>query len=377
MDQDPIVIGRRGDLALQDDWIDDQHVEIVRHEGQFVVIDLNSVTGSWVNGERLRGPRVLADGDLIYIGQNGAVPISFELANRTLLERHVRRDAALDEAMNAADPERIAKLLSAPECDDVLVFADTCASRGDPRGEHIVLCHRLHQAQGAKERHTVSRAIGKLLTEHGPRLFGRPTGFPFRTLEHRAFVEYRGTRRSRLRGRGGRPMVRRLKAFFETLTNCSGPDVVAIAAWDADADRWRAQLGPPPRAVPADLSPGITHCWKPDVVPSFSAIDALLSKGQCAHLFLQFTFAFADDRWPLPFSESGHYARPERPRGTSDSVIWINVGEEDPGRAAVRLFFPFESQADDRFVALWAECKQHIGSLLSAKNHLRDARELP
>ena len=51
--------------------VSSRHAGIVRHGETFVVRDLGSTNGTFVNGARISGDVVLADGDVIGLGQNG------------------------------------------------------------------------------------------------------------------------------------------------------------------------------------------------------------------------------------------------------------------------------------------------------------------
>src|SRR2546422_4401787 len=51
--------------------VSSRHAGIVRHGETFMVRDLGSTNGTFVNGARISGDVVLADGDVIGLGQNG------------------------------------------------------------------------------------------------------------------------------------------------------------------------------------------------------------------------------------------------------------------------------------------------------------------
>ena len=51
--------------------VSSRHAGVVRHGETFVVRDLGSTNGTFVNGARISGDVVLADGDVIGLGQNG------------------------------------------------------------------------------------------------------------------------------------------------------------------------------------------------------------------------------------------------------------------------------------------------------------------
>jgi len=57
--------------AERDLDVSSRHAGIVRHGESFVVRDLGSTNGTFVNGARISGDVVLADGDVIGLGPNG------------------------------------------------------------------------------------------------------------------------------------------------------------------------------------------------------------------------------------------------------------------------------------------------------------------
>jgi Protein of unknown function (DUF3662)/FHA domain len=74
---DPNIIGRLADcrVIITDTNTSRHHAEIRRAGSGFVLSDLGSTNGTFVNGERLLGDRRLADGDIVTVG---AVSLRFE-----------------------------------------------------------------------------------------------------------------------------------------------------------------------------------------------------------------------------------------------------------------------------------------------------------
>lgn len=69
----PFVIGRSGgDLNLDDQAVSRRHCELVRKDEQWIVRDLGSSNGTFVNGERA-AERTLKDGDRLRVGQTELV----------------------------------------------------------------------------------------------------------------------------------------------------------------------------------------------------------------------------------------------------------------------------------------------------------------
>lgn len=68
---EPVSIGRHGDneIILPDPQASRHHAEIVMQGGRWVISDLGSANGTYVNGQLVVGPYVLGHGDRIRIGQ--------------------------------------------------------------------------------------------------------------------------------------------------------------------------------------------------------------------------------------------------------------------------------------------------------------------
>lgn len=74
LDREVVLIGRGGgkiecDIALQDKSISSPHAKLVQSGDLYLLHDLESTNGTFVNYEHLRAPRVLQDGDLIKVGK--------------------------------------------------------------------------------------------------------------------------------------------------------------------------------------------------------------------------------------------------------------------------------------------------------------------
>ncbi len=101
------LLGRdvTNDISLGDPEVSRQHARLTRTPGGYVLEDLGSTNGSFVNGERLVAPRVLASGDLLGLGEN--VTLRFEGATpetaETVMGQAVQHGAApTPEAMQEA-----------------------------------------------------------------------------------------------------------------------------------------------------------------------------------------------------------------------------------------------------------------------------------
>jgi pSer/pThr/pTyr-binding forkhead associated (FHA) protein len=68
--KDVVVFGRSAqcDIPVADDNTSRQHCQIRKWAGKYVVEDLQSKNGTYVNGSKVVKEHALADGDLITIG---------------------------------------------------------------------------------------------------------------------------------------------------------------------------------------------------------------------------------------------------------------------------------------------------------------------
>ena len=73
-----LYIGRdvNNDIVINDSEISRKHARLILQAGGFVLEDLGSTNGTFVNGQRLMGPHVLRPGELIMLGEN--VSLAFE-----------------------------------------------------------------------------------------------------------------------------------------------------------------------------------------------------------------------------------------------------------------------------------------------------------
>ena len=76
--KDVTVLGRdvSNDIVIGDSEISRQHSRISRTPGGYVLEDLGSTNGTYVDGERLAAPRVLSPDDLIGLGENVSLVFS-------------------------------------------------------------------------------------------------------------------------------------------------------------------------------------------------------------------------------------------------------------------------------------------------------------
>jgi pSer/pThr/pTyr-binding forkhead associated (FHA) protein len=68
--KDQLTIGRSAQcqIAVDDTFVSQMHARVFPHEGQFVVEDLGSTNGTYLNRSKLSGAMVLQRGDRIQVG---------------------------------------------------------------------------------------------------------------------------------------------------------------------------------------------------------------------------------------------------------------------------------------------------------------------
>src|SRR5712671_4782934 len=69
--RDEITIGRNDEniVRLAEKDVSRRHGRLLRHDGEYYIEDLSSVTGIRVNGEKIEGRRLIHAGDLIQISE--------------------------------------------------------------------------------------------------------------------------------------------------------------------------------------------------------------------------------------------------------------------------------------------------------------------
>lgn len=78
LQKEEIYIGRdvNNDIVVNDAEISRKHARLILRSGGYVLEDLGSTNGTFVNGERLMGPHMLRPGETILMGEN--VSLAFE-----------------------------------------------------------------------------------------------------------------------------------------------------------------------------------------------------------------------------------------------------------------------------------------------------------
>jgi hypothetical protein len=74
----PVTIGRQAqcDVQVQDTWMSRRHARIAWTGTEYIIEDLGSTNGTFVNGERVVGPRALRSGDYLQFGDQ--VELAFQ-----------------------------------------------------------------------------------------------------------------------------------------------------------------------------------------------------------------------------------------------------------------------------------------------------------
>ena len=77
LDQDVIALGREAgnDLIIEDPQVSRRHARLTRQGSSYVIEDLGSTNGTFVNGSRVTVPVLLADGDLIGLADTVVIAV--------------------------------------------------------------------------------------------------------------------------------------------------------------------------------------------------------------------------------------------------------------------------------------------------------------
>lgn len=100
--QEKVTIGRKSDntlLITNDPKISRHHAQIFWQAGDFIVEDLNSANGSFINDQRLTKPQILHNGDLLRFGDTSFIvqlpPEDFDIEPTILADSEENEDATL------------------------------------------------------------------------------------------------------------------------------------------------------------------------------------------------------------------------------------------------------------------------------------------
>ena len=104
-----VTIGRHGqcDVRVDDTWLSRWHARIAWSGAEYIVEDLDSTNGTYVNGERVIGSRALKSGDLLQLG--GQVEFAFQVSvSGPLAEMPVHPGMAPSPGSRAGPPRAYA-----------------------------------------------------------------------------------------------------------------------------------------------------------------------------------------------------------------------------------------------------------------------------
>ncbi len=118
LSKEEIYIGRDigNDIVINDAEVSRKHARLLLQAGQYVLEDLGSTNGSFVNDRRITGPHILTTGEVVQLGEN--VLLAFEASqydpDATVAVSPEKMAAEAVEA-DAAEPEVVADVLSDEE----------------------------------------------------------------------------------------------------------------------------------------------------------------------------------------------------------------------------------------------------------------------
>lgn len=111
LDAPEIMIGRGSDchIALPERQVSRYHAKISKESGGYVLHDLDSKNGTYLNGTQIKGSARLQDGDeiqialcvkLLFVGTDATVPLTFEppTVHRSLILDEAQRSVLIDDA---------------------------------------------------------------------------------------------------------------------------------------------------------------------------------------------------------------------------------------------------------------------------------------
>src|ERR1700760_1554089 len=106
-DKNEINVGRvqGNDLMLPKGNVSKHHARLLYRDGRFIVTDLKSTNGTYVNGRKIAQATIVREGDKIYIGDfvlrletNGAAGVAQETPSGSVDEQEQVRTVARDQA---------------------------------------------------------------------------------------------------------------------------------------------------------------------------------------------------------------------------------------------------------------------------------------
>ena len=110
-----VTIGRQAqcDVQVKDTWVSRRHARIAWTGTEYIVEDLGSTNGTFVNGERVAGPRALKSGDLLRLGDQ--VELGFEMRMSAPLHEEPALPGVAPSPVRSARPPRPAEPVPAQQ----------------------------------------------------------------------------------------------------------------------------------------------------------------------------------------------------------------------------------------------------------------------
>ncbi len=119
---DATLIGRSSNVVpLTDNTVSRRHAQLVPENGRWLLVDLNSINGTFLNGQRIIDPIILKHGDQIRIGSTVLVYAGEGRTEDQEVMFFPGESSSLDTATPARDPSILSR---APSSEDSVIIAD-------------------------------------------------------------------------------------------------------------------------------------------------------------------------------------------------------------------------------------------------------------
>lgn len=93
IDTDEFIVGRGSDchIMLPERQVSRHHIKILHENGRYILHDLGSKNGTYLNGTQIKGTAPLQDGDeiqialcvkLVFVGTGATLPLTFDMPTR-------------------------------------------------------------------------------------------------------------------------------------------------------------------------------------------------------------------------------------------------------------------------------------------------------
>ncbi|XOV89380.1 MAG: FHA domain-containing protein [Pseudomonadota bacterium] len=172
-----LTIGRRSecDISIKDPAVSGNHARIMVSSGKYAIEDLGSTNGIYVRGKRINGQYLLANDDVVTIGEHR---LKFVISGAP--EVPVRPVAPTPASLSGQ-----LRVLNGKNAGKVLPLEEGLTTVGEP-GVQVAAISRRPQG------HFIIHVDGGKDRERVPLVNGEPTGFKSRKLEHGDRIEVAG-----------------------------------------------------------------------------------------------------------------------------------------------------------------------------------------